>query len=117
LRSIVGVQRISGGVVTVLGRPAGSAALRRRVAYTTQAASVYRDLTVEQNVRYFARLASAGAERVAGTLEEVSLNAQTRQLAGRLSGGQLARVSLACALVSDPDVLVLDEPTVGLDPV
>lgn len=117
MRAIVGVQRCHGGSVTVLGRPAGHAELRHTVAYMTQAASVYRDLSVTHNVRYFAALAGAGSRRADDVVDQVGLSAHRTQLAGNLSGGQLSRVSLACALVGDPAVLVLDEPTVGQDPV
>jgi ABC-2 type transport system ATP-binding protein len=117
LRSVVGVQRIAGGTVTVLGRPAGSAALRSRVGYQTQAPSVYRDLTARGNVRYFGAVAGMPAARADEALREVGLAGEADLLVGRLSGGQFARVSLACALVGRPEVLVLDEPTVGLDPV
>ena len=117
MRAIVGVQRYCGGSVTVLNRPAGSAELRRTVAYMTQSVSVYRDISVIQNVRYFAALAGAGAGRAEEVVQEVGLACQRSQRAGTLSGGQLSRVSLGCALVGDPAVLVLDEPTVGQDPV
>lgn len=117
MRAIVGVQVVHSGTVTVLGAPAGSAALRRRVGYVTQAPSVYEDLTVEQNLRYFARLAGVGRGRVGEVLAQVDLKSERAALSGHLSGGQLSRVSLACALVTGPDLLVLDEPTVGLDPV
>ena len=117
IRSIVGVQIVEGGEVTVLGRPAGSAELRRRVGYVTQAPSVYGDLTVRENLDYFARILGVDGARVDETISEVDLRPQARQLVGTLSEGQRARVSLATALLNRPELLVLDEPTVGLDPV
>jgi len=117
MRAIVGVQTIAGGTVTVLGEPAGSAALRHRVGYVTQASSVYDDLTVRQNLRYFARVLGAPAADVDRVLAETDLESHADALAGSLSGGQLSRASLAAALLGSPELLVLDEPTVGLDPV
>jgi ABC-2 type transport system ATP-binding protein len=121
MRSIVGVQIVDGGEVEVLGRPAGTPALRRRLAYVTQAPSVYGDLTVRENLQYFARVLGAPPERVDEAAAAVGLEAQgsklVRQLVQTLSGGERSRVSLAAALLGEPDVLVLDEPTVGLDPV
>ncbi|MEV6300170.1 ABC transporter ATP-binding protein [Actinoplanes sp. NPDC051861] len=117
MRAIVGVQVVAGGTVTVLGHPAGSAPLRRKIGYLTQAPSVYADLTVAENTRYFAslyRLRSADADRA---IEAVGLADHRNQLVANLSGGQRSRASLACAIVSRPEVLVLDEPTVGQDPV
>ena len=117
MRAVVGVQRVAGGTVTVLGAPAGSPALRSRVAYVTQAPSVYADLTVGENLRYFARVLGAPPERVREALQAVDMQGAETQLTGTLSGGQRSRVSLACALLGEPELLVLDEPTVGLDPV
>jgi ABC-2 type transport system ATP-binding protein len=117
LRSIVGVQIIAGGSVTVLGEPAGSPGLRSRVGYVTQDSSVYADLTVRANLTYFAALAGAARTEVERVVEEVDLTDDLDSRVNRLSGGQRSRVSLAAALVGSPDLLVLDEPTVGLDPV
>src|SRR5688500_7512306 len=117
LRSIVGVQKVRSGEVRVFGEPAGSPPLRRRIGYLTQAPSVYADLTVRENARYFAGLFGVGAARADQAIADVGLADAAGQLVGTLSGGQHARASLACALVSEPDLLVLDEPTVGQDPV
>lgn len=116
MRSIVGVQRVAGGRVEVLGQPAGSATLRHRVGYVTQAASVYDDLTVRQNLAYFRRVLGAGRDDVERAIDATDLGANAGQLVSTLSGGQRSRVSLAAALLGSPDLLVLDEPTVGLDP-
>jgi ABC-2 type transport system ATP-binding protein len=117
MRAIVGVQVVEGGTVEVLGVPAGDRRLRSRVGYVTQAPSVYGDLTVGENLRYFAAIAGAGADAVTGVLETVGLAGREEQLTASLSGGERARVSLASAMLGRPEVLVLDEPTVGLDPV
>ena len=117
LRALVGVQAVRSGAVTVLGEPAGSPALRSRVGYVTQAPSVYDDLTVRENARYFASLYGMGAREADAAIADVGLDDAAGQLVRNLSGGQKGRASLACALVATPDVLVLDEPTVGLDPV
>jgi ABC-2 type transport system ATP-binding protein len=117
MRAVVGVQIVGGGSVTVLGKPAGSPDLRSRVGYVTQAPSVYGDLSVQENLRYFARVLGASPERVGAVIATVGLEDFAGRVVGRLSGGQRARASLATALLNDPAVLVLDEPTVGLDPV
>ena len=107
MRALVGVQKVRSGEVTLLGEPAGSPGLRARVGYVTQSPSIYADISVRENVRYFATLYGMGSRETDAA----------SQLVADLSGGQKGRVSLACALVGAPEVLVLDEPTVGLDPV
>jgi len=116
MRAIVGVQVVAGGAVTVLGAPAGDRSLRHRVGYVTQAPSVYVDLSVGENLRYFASVIGAPSSDVRRVVAEVGLGDQSDAVVGRLSGGQRARVSLATALLGRPELLVLDEPTVGLDP-
>jgi ABC-2 type transport system ATP-binding protein len=117
MRAVVGVQVIAGGTVTVLGHPAGDRALRRRVGYGTQNPAVYADLSVRENLRYFASVLGARRGDVERVIDEVGLADARDQAASSLSGGQLHRASLAIALLGEPELLVLDEPTVGLDPV
>ena len=117
MRAIVGVQVIASGTVSVLEHPAGSASLRNRVGYVTQSASVYDDLTVRQNLRYFCAILGAPRSDVNRVIEETGLGTHANALVGSLSGGQRSRASLAAALLGEPQLLVLDEPTVGLDPV
>ena len=117
MRSIVGIQIVASGDVTVLGMAAGSAALRREIGYVPQTPSVYLDLTVRENLRYFGRLIGAPAGQIDQVIAAVDLGRWADRPAARLSGGQRVRVSLAAALLGRPGLLVLDEPTVGLDPV
>jgi len=117
MRALVGVQRVRSGTITIFGEPAGSRPLRDRVGYVTQAASVYDDLTVAENLRFFARVLGADDREVDRAIDAVDLGSHADAVVGRLSGGQRSRASLAVALLNEPDLLVLDEPTVGLDPV
>jgi ABC-2 type transport system ATP-binding protein len=117
MRAIVGVQIVRSGTVEVLGSPAGSPSLRPRIGYLTQSPSTYGDLSVRENLRYFAALEDAPPDRVDAVLDAVDLHAYADRVAHTLSGGQRARVSLATAMLGEPEVLILDEPTVGLDPV
>jgi ABC-2 type transport system ATP-binding protein len=121
MRSVVGVQKTAGGTVTVLGRPAGHPLLRRQIGYQTQSPSVYSDLTVVENLRYFAAVQGLRRKQqedaVEHVLDLVDLQDRATARVDQLSGGQESRVSLAAALLGNPELLVLDEPTVGLDPV
>ena len=116
MRSIVGVQHITSGSLRVLGLPAGAKALRHRVGYTSQSVSIYTDISVRANVRHFGQLVGAGRKDIDMAIERVELADYADRRVDQLSGGQAGRASLACALVGRPSVLILDEPTVGLDP-
>ena len=116
MRALMGVQRIASGSVRLLGLPAGNPRLRRAVAYTSQAVSIYTDASLWANVTYFSRLLGAGGDSARQAIERVQLKGFERRRIDQLSGGQASRASLACALVGQPQVLILDEPTVGLDP-
>jgi ABC-2 type transport system ATP-binding protein len=117
MRCVVGLQAITSGRVTVLGEPAGTPSLRRRIGYVTQAPSVYGDLSVTENLRYFAAVLGAPSADVGRVIHQVDLTSHARDVVSALSGGEIARVSLAVSLLGSPELLVMDEPTVGLDPV
>jgi ABC-2 type transport system ATP-binding protein len=117
MRSLLGLQIIESGNVQLLGVNAGSAPLRHRVGYVSQAPAVYTDLTVTENLRYFARILDVASSDVERVINDVDLARRSRALVRTLSGGERVRVSLATALLGSPEVLILDEPTVGLDPV
>jgi len=116
MRSLVGTQIVAGGLVELLGQASGSPSLRTQVGYVTQAPSVYLDLSVSENLRYFATILGAPRASVDRVISDVGLRPHADTVVGQLSAGEQARVSLATALLGSPQLLVLDEPTVGLDP-
>lgn len=116
MRCVVGVQIVRAGTVTVFGLPAGSKGVRNKIGYATQNAAIYSDLTISEMLRYFASVLRAPESDVERVLAEVGLSAHADVLLGRLSGGMQSRANLAVALLGEPELLVLDEPTVGLDP-
>jgi ABC-2 type transport system ATP-binding protein len=117
MRSIIGSQRVTSGQVRVLGHPAGSPPVRARVGYMAQVPALYADLTVEENLRYFGAVCGVDSARVAEVITRVDLDSRRTAMVRTLSGGEVNRASLAVALLDEPEVLVLDEPTVGLDPI
>lgn len=121
MRSIVGRQKIKKGTINILGIPAGTPKLREQLSYMTQGGSVYPDLTVRENLQYFSVMTNVKRrvidQTVTDALVATDLTDRANYLVSNLSGGQKQRVSLAVALLGKPKILVLDEPTVGLDPV
>ncbi len=117
MRALVGVQDGISGTVTVFGEPAGAKSLRHRIGYVTQAPSVYDDLSVAENLAFLARVLGVDQTEVARCIGTVDLADHADDVVANLSGGQQSRASLAVALLGSPTMLVLDEPTVGLDPV
>ena len=115
IRMLVGLVEPKGGTVTVLGRRMPNVGVLRHVGYMTQQAALYPGLSVEENVRFFAAINGAEAG-VKDALELVELYQRRDSVVSNLSGGMRQRCSLACALVHKPQMLLLDEPTVGVDP-
>jgi ABC-2 type transport system ATP-binding protein len=116
---LAGVMEASGGSAEVFGRPAREA--RSQTGYLTQAFSLYPDLTVSENIRYVGDLRRVSSKDIVKRgrqyLQMFDMDRFSGRLAGQLSGGMKQKLSLACALVPEPRVLVLDEPTTGVDPV
>lgn len=120
IRSIVGRLAVSKGSIEIFGRSAGSPELRNTLTYMTQELSIYSDLTVRENLIYFSRMAGQSRTEARTTVKEllkvVDIPDKSNTLVSNLSGGQKQRVSLAVALIGSPKLMVLDEPTIGLDP-
>ena len=116
IRSIVGLVAPDAGTVTVLGRRMPDVDNLRNVGYMTQQAALYPGLSVEENVQFFAAINGAAEQDVTDALELVRLADRRKSVVATISGGMRQRLSLACALVHKPKLLLLDEPTVGVDP-
>jgi ABC-2 type transport system ATP-binding protein len=115
IRALLGMVRPDRGTVRVLGRSMPDLSVLSRVGYMTQAPALYPDLSVVENVRFFAAISGATAN-VEAALRFVALDDRARSVVATLSGGMRTRTSLACAIVHRPSLLLLDEPTVGVDP-
>lgn len=120
VRLIMGLEVPDRGTVHVLGEKAPYPNVRRRIGYMPQDTAAYLDLTGRENLEFFGALSGVAQAQVKRRSDELlallGLTAAANQLAGTYSGGMLRRLSLAVALIGDPEVLILDEPTVGLDP-
>jgi ABC-2 type transport system ATP-binding protein len=121
LRALSGLVDLDGGEARILGAPAGSAAVRERIGLMPQQYSLYRDLTVAENLQFFSRLyvlpREVFRERAGRLLGITRLAPFVDRRADALSGGMYKKLALACALLHEPEVLLLDEPTNGVDPV
>jgi ABC-2 type transport system ATP-binding protein len=116
IRAMVGLVAPDAGTVTVLGRRMPDVENLRKVGYMTQQAALYPGLSVEENVQFFAAINGADEAGVTDVLKLVRLDDRRKSVVVTLSGGMRQRLSLACALVHKPKLLLLDEPTVGVDP-
>jgi ABC-2 type transport system ATP-binding protein len=116
IRALVGSQVITEGTAKIFGEKVGSASLRSRIGYMSQKSAVYGDITVKENLEYFASICGSSEQQVAEIMESMRLNLHRDKMASSLSGGEATRLSLGIALLGNPEILFLDEPTVGLDP-